>query len=116
MTRTSTGPRQHPRYPIQISCELTLAGQTLHAETKNLSTGGAAIAFSRPLQVGEVLTVTFFLTEDGIESADRTPFECAASIRWSRPSGAGLHEAGLQFLSPSAEQRKTLTGFLERMA
>ena len=108
--------RQHARYPVRVSCELTRAGATLHAETKNLSTGGAAIYFARPLSPGEVVTVSFFLTQDGIEDPDRAPFECAASIRWSKPAGDIRHEAGMQFLSPSTEQRAMLEDFLRQMA
>lgn len=107
-------PRQHARYPVRISCELTISGETLHAEMKNLSAGGAAIVFARPLSAGEVVTVTFFLTQDGIEDPDRSPFECAASIRWSNPVGERGYEAGLQFLSPSEQQRAQLVDFLAR--
>jgi hypothetical protein len=81
---------------------------------KNLSSGGAAIVFERPATTGEVVTVSFFLTEDGIEDPDRPPFECAASVRWSKPRGARGFEAGLQFLSPSSDQRELLKEFLER--
>ncbi len=81
---------------------------------KNISSGGAAIVFERPLAEGEVLTVSFFLTEDGIEDPDRPPFECAASVRWSKPVGARGFEAGLQFLSPSSDQREQLKDFLKR--
>lgn len=109
-------PRQHARYPIRISCELTISGQTLHAEMKNLSAGGAAIVFAQPLSAGEVVTVSFFLTQDGIEDPDRAPFECAASIRWSNSIGERGYEAGLQFLSPSEEQRMLLLDFLEQAA
>ena len=115
MTKAPTQ-RQHARFPVRISCELTISGETLHAETKNLSPGGAAIYFARPLTVGEVVTVSFFLTQDGIEDPDRPPFECAASIRWAKPAGSGRHEAGMQFLSPSAEQRALLEDFLKQAA
>jgi len=108
--------RQHARYVVRVSCELTIAGETFHAETKNLSTGGAAIYFARPLSPGEVVTVSFFLTQDGIEDPDREPFECAASIRWSKPAGSERHEAGMQFLSPSTEQRAMLEDFLRQVA
>jgi c-di-GMP-binding flagellar brake protein YcgR len=106
--------REHDRYPVHISCELTISGQTLHAETKNLSTGGAAIIFARPLTVGEIVTVGFFLTQDGIEDPDRSSFECAASIRWVKPAGDRGYEAGLQFVSPSEEQRELLNDFLRQ--
>ena len=109
-------PREHPRYAVRISCELTIAGESHHAETKNLSPGGAAVYFPRPLTVGEVLTVSFFLTQDGIEDPERAPFECAASVRWAKPAGAGGHEAGIQFLSPSAAQRALLADFLKQAA
>ncbi|MGD8317959.1 MAG: PilZ domain-containing protein [Myxococcales bacterium] len=109
-------PRAHARYPVRISCELTISGETLHAEMKNLSAGGAAITFGRMLSAGEVVTVSFFLTQDGIEDAHRSPFECAASIRWANPVGERGYEAGLQFLSPSEEQRALLLDFLEQAA
>jgi c-di-GMP-binding flagellar brake protein YcgR len=108
--------REHARYPVCISCELTIAGETLHAETKNLSSGGAAIHFRRPLTVGEVVTVSLFITQDGIQDPDRATFECAASIRWVKPAGARGHEAGLQFLAPSSEQRALLKDFLAQVA
>lgn len=114
MTQAPTTQRQHQRYLVRISCELTISGQTLHAETKNLSTGGAAVTFARPLTVGEVITVSFFLTQDGIEDPNRLPFECAASIRWTKPAGDRAYEAGLQFLSPSAQQRELLEEFLKQ--
>jgi hypothetical protein len=101
---------------VRISCELTISGQTLHAEMKNLSTGGAAILIARPLTVGEVVTVSFFLTQDGIEDAKRSPFECAASIRWLKPAGDRMHEVGLQFLSPSKQQRELVGDFLRQTA
>jgi hypothetical protein len=116
VTQAPAQQRLHHRYPVRISCELTISGQTLHAQTKNLSPGGAAIVFARPLTVGEVVTVSFFLTQDGIEDPDRSPFECAASIRWTRPAGDRGHEAGLQFLSPSEQQRALLTDFLKHAA
>ena len=107
-------PREYPRYPVRISCELTISGETLHAATRNVSPGGAAIVFSRQLSVGEVITVSFFLTQDGIEDAKRAPFECAASIRWTKPAGSAGYEAGMQFLSPSEEQKELLREFLRR--
>ena len=116
MTQDSNQQRRHNRHPVRISCELTISGETLHAETMNLSSGGAAITFARPLTVGEVVTVAFFLTQDGIEDPDRSPFECAASIRWVKAVGDRGHEAGLQFLSPSAEQRALLRDFLKQAA
>lgn len=70
----------------------------------------------RPLTVGEVLTVSFFLTQDGIEDPERAPFECAASVRWAKPAGDRGHEAGLQFLSPSVDQRRLLADFLAHAA
>lgn len=111
---TAVQKRKHDRYAVSISCELIVSGQRLHAEMKNLSGGGAAIVFERSLAAGEVLTVSFFLTEDGIEDPERPPFECAASVRWSKPVGERGFEAGLQFLSPSSDQRELLKDFLKR--
>jgi c-di-GMP-binding flagellar brake protein YcgR len=101
---------------MRVSCELTISGQPTHAETLNLSPGGAAILFAHPLKVGEVITVSLFLTQDGIEDPDKVSFECAASVRWSKPAGERGHESGLQFLSPSNDQRDVLADFLKRTA
>lgn len=109
-------PRQYARHRVTISCELTVAGETRHAETKDLSPGGAAVYFDRPLTVGEVMTVSFFLAQDGIEDPERVPFECAASVRWTKPAGPRGYEAGVQFLSPSADQRALLADFLAQAA
>lgn len=114
MTNPPQEQREHSRCEVRISCELTISGQAFHAEIKNLSGGGAAIIFARPLTSGEVLTVSFFLTQDGIEDPDRAPFECAASVRWSKNAGKRGYEAGLQFLSPSSQQRAVLADFLKR--
>lgn len=83
---------------------------------KNLSPGGAAVYFEGPLTAGEVVTVSFFITQDGIEDPDRVPFECAASVRWTNPAGNRGIEAGIQFLSPSAEQRALLEDYLKQAA
>lgn len=72
--------------------------------------------FSRELTTGEIVTVSFFLTQDGIEDPDRTPFECAASVRWTKPASPGSYVSGLQFLSPSEEQRELLRDFIEQTA
>ncbi|MEM7139369.1 MAG: PilZ domain-containing protein [Myxococcota bacterium] len=108
--------RRVERYPVRVSCEITISGQTHHAETRNLSTGGAAIRFARELKVGDVVTVAFFLTQDGIEDANRIPFECAASVRWTKPAGADAFASGLQFLSPSSAQRDLLRDFVEQIS
>lgn len=109
-------PRKHARFPVRISCELTIAGEAVHAAIKNLSTGGAAIRLSQPLTIGDVVTVSFFMTQDGIEDPDRSSLECAASIRWAKPAGTDRYDAGMQFLSHSAEQRALLRDFLQQAA
>lgn len=115
MQRADFKVRRHERVPAEVSCEVTLSNETTYALTNNLSTGGAAIAFSRELKVGEVVTVRLFLTQDGIENPSRPHFECAASVRWTKPGAPSLFRSGLQFLGPSEEQRNLLRDFLTEM-
>ena len=103
--------RGRPRRHVEVSCELTILGEVAHAETRNLSTGGAAVTVFREVRVDDVVTVCLFLTQDGIEDPEREPFECAASVRWTQAAGKAL-TVGLQFLAPSEEQRQLLRDFL----
>ena len=112
MNKADFKTRRHARSPVAISCEVTLAKQATHALTDNLSTGGAAIVFPKKLKVGEVVTVSLYLTQDGIEDPTRPHFECAASVRWTQPAKPGEFRSGLQFLGTSDEQRALLREFL----
>ena len=99
------------RHRVEVSCELTVLGEVAHAETRNLSTGGASVTLFREVRVDDVVTVCLFLTQDGIEDPECDPFECTASVRWTQPAGKAL-TVGLQFLAPSEEQRQLLRDFL----
>lgn len=108
--------RQYERYPVQLACEVNRAGSALSAETQNVSSGGVAIVLSQGPSIGEVVNVSLFLTQDGIEDAQRPPFECAASVRWTKPTDDHRWAAGLQFLSPSSAQTTLLEHFLAQIA
>lgn len=106
--------RKHHRHPVAVSCELVVRGETLDAETQNLSTGGAAILCDVPLAKGDVITISFFLTQDGIEDPEQSPFESSATVRWTEFADNDEYLAGVQFLAPSEEQKQQLTNFLEQ--
>ena len=106
--------RQHDRYDAKISCELVINEVAIAAETRNLSEGGAAIVGHFACKQGDVATISFFLTEDGIEDVDETPFESGASIRWTKPTHDGRLVAGVQFIAPSSALKAQLRRFLER--
>ena len=63
---------------------------------------------------GEVITISFFLTQDGIEDPERPPFESSATVRWTEAAGDDEHLAGVQFVAPSESQQKQLTEFLPK--
>ncbi len=87
----------------------------MDAETRNLSTGGAAILCDVPFEKGEVITISFFLTQDGIEDPEQPPFESSATVRWTETTDEDdEHLAGVQFLAPSEGQKLQLTRFLEQ--
>lgn len=106
--------REHYRFPVAVSCEIVIRGEAMDAETRNLSTGGAAILADVSFVIGEVITVSFFLTQDGIEDPESAPFESSATVRWTEAADDDEHLAGVQFVAPSDSQKKQLTEFLEQ--
>ena len=106
--------RQHDRIDVKLSCEITFNGDVYEAKTLNLSEGGAALGGILPCEVRDVVTVTLFLTHDGIEDPDRLPFESAASVRWVKPGAATARTLGIQFIAPSSALKAQLRDFLKR--
>ncbi len=107
--------RQHPRLPVEVAAEVELRGETVIASTMNISVGGAGLVTDRPLAEGTKISVTLFLTQDGIEDADETPFEAPATIAWTAVQDAGTWIAGVRFDSVSGEQREQLARFLDKL-
>ena len=112
----STNKRAHRRYAVEVAAEVELRGETVVASTENLSQGGVALTLDREVPEGASLSVTLFLTQDGIEDPDEEPFEAKASVVWCAERDDGGYAAGVRFSGVSAMQEKQLERFLAALA
>jgi hypothetical protein len=70
--------RRHQRYRAAVAAEVEIDFETYEGETRDLSQGGASLALRAPVKDGMELTLTLFLTEDGIEAPDEEPLTLQA--------------------------------------
>lgn len=108
--------RRHRRIEVEVAGEIALDGDVLGASTQNLSDGGVALVLDRDVADGRNVTVTLFLTQDGIEDPDQEPFEAPAVVRWSADRDDGLFLVGLQFGALDAASQKRLQHFLKTIS
>jgi c-di-GMP-binding flagellar brake protein YcgR len=104
--------RAHPRFAVTLRGELEHEGDTLAAETQNLSTGGVALTVRRAVPDGAVVGVFLFLTQDGFEDPDEEPLSTKAAVRWTAEGDSGRHVIGLQFAKLDAGKKAQLERFL----
>ncbi len=110
--------RVHTRFDVNLSAEVKTEVRTFEAETKNLSEGGCCIESAYPLDEGNMVRVSLFLTVDGIEDESMPPMVCGARVQWTvdaDPDEANSrHMAGLKFEAASDAQKAWLKNFLDR--
>jgi uncharacterized protein (TIGR02266 family) len=75
----------------------------------NIGLGGLFLATSRPLLVGDRLTVQFSLP------AQALPIVSAAEVRWIRDAGGPSSGCGLQFVKPSIAAVVAIQEFLREV-
>ncbi|MBW2460814.1 MAG: PilZ domain-containing protein [Deltaproteobacteria bacterium] len=107
-----TDQREFRRYAVAVGAEVILDGVSVAAQTSNVSTGGVGLVLDRPVPEGGNVSLTLFLTQDGIEDPDEEPFEVVASVMWAGPRDDGSHSAGLQFANLSPAKALLLQRFL----
>lgn len=107
--------RIHPRYPVELAAEVDMRGELLMAATKNVSIGGVGLLSDQALPEGKTVSLTLFLTQDGIEDADEEPFEISAVIAWSTVQDAGQWLTGVRFGDLSPPQKSQLERFLSKL-
>ncbi|MEM9073998.1 MAG: PilZ domain-containing protein [Myxococcota bacterium] len=108
----STDLRKHPRVSVEVAGEVELGGEMVGVSTQNLSRGGVALVLDRAIAEGTEISLTLFLTQDGIEDPDEEPFESKAVVRWVAESDQQLTIAGVQFSAPTEAQLAALDRFL----
>lgn len=105
--------RQHQRVDVEVAGEVVVDGDVIGASTKNLSAGGVALLLDRELADGIELTLTLFLTQDGIEDPDQEPLEGPATVRWVAEREDGRFFVGLQFGALEGPAKERLDHFLK---
>lgn len=83
--------------------------------TQNVSEGGAALVLDVAVKQGQILELSLFLTQDGIEDPDREPFETKATVAWVRPYEGGRTLAGVGFGAVSPAGAQVLRAYLAEM-
>ena len=104
--------RQHTRYAVAVAAELEAAGETLEAETRDVSEGGVAVLLSEPVEEGSKVGLTLILTQDGIEDPNEDPYQCEASVMWAAPQDDGRMLIGLRYVAPKPQELQRLRRFL----
>ena len=107
--------RKHRRYSVELAAEVEIRGETVVASTNNVSVGGVGLVVDREVNEGAELAVTLFLTQDGIEDPDETPFEAKATVAWTAVQEAGTWIAGVRFAKVSPAQAAQLERFLGKL-
>ncbi|AKF03304.1 PilZ domain-containing protein [Sandaracinus amylolyticus] len=107
--------RKHRRYAVELAAEVEIRGETIVASTQNVSAGGVGLVVDREVKEGSELAVTLFLTQDGIEDPDESPFEAKAIVAWTAVQDAGTWIAGVRFAKVSAAQSAQLERFLGKL-
>lgn len=114
--------RQYTRYAVAVAAEVEAHGETLEAETRDVSEGGVAVLLGllgqpgQELDDGSKVALTLILTQDGIEDPDEDPFQCEASVMWAAPQDDGRVLVGLRYVAPRPEELTRLKRFLAAVA
>jgi type IV pilus assembly protein PilZ len=110
--------RREARAPIELKVEYKRLNTFFYDYTKNISKGGTFIKTDKPLGIGTVFLFKL------IVPTQVDPLALRGEVRWIVKEGEPLppqappgHEAGMgiKFVYDSADQRKGLERFVEKM-
>jgi c-di-GMP-binding flagellar brake protein YcgR len=104
--------RKHQRFQAAVAAEVEIGAELYEGETRDLSRGGASVWMRAPLSDGMQISLTLFLTEDGIESPDEESLTLQAHVVWLSSEKQGAVLAGLRFETPSEADAQRLENLL----
>ena len=107
-----TQKRQHPRYSLRLSAEISRGSRTATAVTRNVSVAGANLVSEYPFEDGETFQVGLFLVVEDVEDPHKPPLMCSARVQWTAELDDGSHSAGVHFEGMTPEQQAWLQRFL----
>ena len=107
--------RQHQRFDVRLSAEVTTPERTFTATTRNLSVGGCCVESPYRLVEESEIRVDLFVVFDGIEDERMPPLTTRCSVQWAAETDEGVHAAGVQFIGMTEAQAKWLQSFLTKV-
>lgn len=108
--------RSAPRHEAKMAAEVIAAGKTVHAHTRDISTGGVGLVLRAPLDESASVELVLFLTKDGIEDADHEPLHIHGRVQWTAEQDDGSPIAGIKFDPPTRAQEARLTRFMSDLS
>ncbi len=105
--------RQHARYDVKLSAELTLGEEVFTATTRDISEGGVGLDLDRSLPEETELGINLFLVVDDVEDERSQPLAVRGFVAWCAERDEGEWAAGIRFADMAANQKQWLKQFLE---
>jgi c-di-GMP-binding flagellar brake protein YcgR len=108
--------RQHARFDVKLSAELTLGDDVFTATTRDISEGGVGLDLDRSLPEETELGINLFLVVDDVEDERSQPLKVRGFVAWCAERDEGEWAAGIRFAEVAANQKQWLKQFLEFVA
>ena len=102
--------RAHPRYALEIDCELRTPGGVIPARSRDVSGGGLAFTTKQAVPLGLDAQINMSLVFD--EQTFSEPLLVRARIVWCTGLAADRYQVGATFVGMTNEQRAYLEMFL----
>jgi c-di-GMP-binding flagellar brake protein YcgR len=105
--------RQHARFDVKLSAEITLGEDVFTATTRDISEGGVGLDLDRSLPEDTELGINLFLVVDDVEDERSQPLKVRGFVAWCAERDEGEWSAGIRFAEVAANQKQWLKQFLE---
>jgi hypothetical protein len=100
--------RKHPRYAVELDCELILGGRPIRGRSKNISQSGIACIVPVQVEVSSVVTMSIALVFGA--DAFSEPLVLSATIVWCTRVGE-VYQVGAKFADLTPQLRNFLDLF-----
>jgi len=104
--------RRAERVDVNVAAEVYTGSGVLEASTRNLSSSGICLDTDVALPEENVIGISIFLTEEGIEDPDEEPLNLKAQVVWCSERDDGGFSAGCRFDDLKEENQQKLNHFL----
>jgi len=90
--------RKGKRWEASLSAEVYTRSAVIPAGAKNLSEDGVCLAVAAELPEDEMVGVSMFKVDDGIEDPDAEPINLPARVVWTRRNDGTRVRTGIRFV------------------